>query len=83
MTHEIRNCEFTFKCPKLWDTLQPTPDPKIRLCDQCQRRVVFCRTAAELRRAIIDNECVAVNVPGPNGRQMFVGEPFQASYDEK
>lgn len=77
MTHQIRNCEFTFKCSKLWDTLQPTPDPKIRLCDQCQRRVVFCRTAAELKRAIIDNECVAVNVPGPNGRQIFVGEPFQ------
>lgn len=23
MSDEIRNCEFRFKCPKLWDELEP------------------------------------------------------------
>lgn len=81
MTHAIRTYEVTFKCPKLRDTLQPTCDPKIQLCDQYQHQVVFCQAAAELKRGIIDNECVAVDAPDLNGRKMFVGEPFQVSYE--
>jgi len=69
MDAEIRNCEFKFKCPKLWDELELTDDPNIRTCQECQRRVVFCRTASELKRAITDDECVAVKIPG-SGRSL-------------
>jgi hypothetical protein len=80
MNTEIRNCEFTFKCPKVWDALAPTPDPSIRFCGECQRQVVFCRTATELKRAIIDNECVAVDISSPRGPERTLGEPRQPPY---
>jgi len=81
MTKEIRNCEFTFKCPKVWDLLAPTPDARIRFCGECQRQVVFCRTATELKRAVIDNECVAVDIRGPNGPERTMGSPREPKYE--
>ena len=75
MTAEIRNCEFRFKCPKDWDSLLKTHDPKVRHCNECNRRVVYCKKASELQRAIIDNDCVAVEIKQPDDEvRVYVGE---------
>ena len=76
MTAEIRNCEFRFECPRSWDSLAETFDPRVRQCDQCNRRVLYCQTSTELRKAIIADECVAVEVRRPVEEvRMLVGEP--------
>lgn len=62
MTAEIRNCEFRFQCPKTWDALQPTEDLNIRFCKQCQRTVHYCHTPTQLHKAIVNNQCVAVEI---------------------
>ena len=80
MATEIRNCEFTFKRPNVWDSLTPTPAARIRFSGECQHQVVFCRTATELKRVIIDNECVAVDIPGPRGPERTLGDPRQTPY---
>lgn len=33
----IRGCEFSFKCPKLWDALQRTAFDGVRHCESCNR----------------------------------------------
>lgn len=60
MSDEVRNCEFSFKCPKTWDALEVTPVPTQRYCEECQQIVHYCKTANELQWAIVRNLCVAV-----------------------
>ncbi len=62
MSDEIRNCEFSFKCPKTWDALERTPLQAQRYCGECQQIVHYCKTANELQWAIVRNLCVAVEV---------------------
>jgi hypothetical protein len=62
MTEVIRNCEFRIKCPKSWDSLELTLNPRQRLCHECKRLVHHCRTPEELQMAIESDECVAINV---------------------
>lgn len=38
---EIRNCEFRFKCSKLWDSLDPTGDDKVRFCGQAIKHLLL------------------------------------------
>ncbi len=61
LSDEIRNCEFKFKCPKTWDSLEKTPIAAQRYCGECQRIVIHCRTATELEWAIVRNLCVAIS----------------------
>ena len=85
MTNVIRNCEFRFKCPKQWASLEATQNEKERFCSQCQRLVYHCKTPEELQLAINKNRCVAVQlvdyppVSYGIGRSetptMMVGEP--------
>ncbi len=76
MNAEIRNREFRFKCPRAWGSLRETLDHRVRHCNECDRRVIYCRTESELKRAIIYNECVAVEIVQPGGIvELFVGEP--------
>ena len=49
------------------------PDPRMRYCHECSRHVVLCRRDAELRVALAENECVAVDIPGPRGLVRTVG----------
>jgi len=42
--------------------LQKTRNEKIRFCNACERSVHYCKTPAELQRAIIKNYCVAVEL---------------------
>lgn len=33
--------DWEFKCPKVWDALQETVDPKVRFCGECRQSVYF------------------------------------------
>lgn len=56
----IRNCKFRFKCNQEWSKMTETEDPEIRHCDHCNESVHLCRTAQDLKQAIVDNWCVAI-----------------------
>ena len=79
-TKEIRNCEFRLRCPKTWDSLTHTDNPRIRHCKTCDRAVIYCRTPYELRDAILKDQCVAVEVIKGYGRKrqanLLVGDPL-------
>jgi hypothetical protein len=62
MSDVIRNCEFRFKCPQTWDSLETTAVAAQRFCKQCQTTVHYCWTPAQLEQAIVKNLCVAVRV---------------------
>jgi hypothetical protein len=91
LSDEIRNCEFRFKCPKTWDSLEKTPIAAQRYCGECQRIVIHCRTATELEWAIVRNLCVAIS-PVPSKKtcteipandqlsDMLVGYPIMPPY---
>ena len=93
MSDEIRNCEFRFKCPKSWDSLEKTPIAVQRYCGECQRIVIHCRTATELEWAIVRNLCVAIS-PVPSKKPsteipiddqilgMLVGDPIRPPYSK-
>ncbi len=59
-TAALRNCQFAFRCPKTWDTLQQTDAGDVRFCTDCEKNVHFCRTEGELAEAIRKNRCVAI-----------------------
>ena len=58
----IRGCEFKFKCKKTWDGLETLENyPKgIRYCSTCMRDVYLVTTDLELKKAVLDNQCVAI-----------------------
>lgn len=66
----IRNCKFAFKCTKKWEELVKTENKSIRFCGDCERDVHFCRTDAELTKAIKFNECIAIIDP-ESGEQLL------------
>jgi len=49
-----------FLCARRFEDLTPTPDPQVRLCDQCKRSVTYLRTPAELRGHVARGECTAL-----------------------
>ena len=57
----IENCEFAFKCPMLWKSLDATKDENIRFCGECKRNVFFCANGEELREHAGRGECVALD----------------------
>ena len=89
MTNQIRNCQFKFECPKIWDDLAETADERVRHCGECNRMVIFCRTAKQLKRAIVDNYCVAIEVRDSDGEvTQLLGDPvppeeFEDQYTER
>ncbi|CAJ1421728.1 unnamed protein product [Effrenium voratum] len=63
---DIENCaqDWEVLCPKLWENLKPTLDPKQRFCETCfshtGREIVhFCESAAELEAHTEQRRCVA------------------------
>lgn len=56
----IKNCEFTYKCPKRWGALIKTDRENIRYCTECDRGVYFCNTQKELADAVRDKRCAAM-----------------------
>ncbi len=77
---EIRNCKFSFKCPKEWASLKPTDQPDQRYCNECNQIVYFCKTGKQLMAAIKEDRCVAVAVGGASNADMVLGLP-ESIYD--
>jgi predicted amidophosphoribosyltransferase len=48
-----------FVCPRTWEGLQPTADPDIRHCAQCNQDVHLCRTDVEAFRHARAAHCIA------------------------
>ena len=69
----IRNCRFAFRCHQQWQSLEHSPNPDVRYCQECSRQVVLCRSNAELRAALQANECVAIENPVPRRMTHTVG----------
>jgi len=53
-------CEFKFKCPKVWDLLEPTQVDGVRHCPACDRDVHLAMTEEDLRTHASQGHCVAV-----------------------
>jgi hypothetical protein len=57
----IRNCHFSFKCPKRWDDLvDDKMESNSRLCPSCDKRVYICKTMQEVEGRALAGECVAI-----------------------
>ena len=79
--NEIRNCKFSFKCPRDWEGLTPTDNVQQRYCGEYNQIVHFCYTPDDLTKAIQADLCVAIaNTPANEGPFM-VGR-FAPQYGE-
>ena len=58
----ITNCEFKFKCPKKWDDLIITEDPKVRHCQQCDQSVTLCTSQKEFKKLTAKGNCIAIDL---------------------
>jgi hypothetical protein len=58
----IRNCKFRYKCKEQWqdlDQIDPSTD-HIRFCRVCQENVYLCENDQALRKALMNDHCVAL-----------------------
>lgn len=67
-------CKFTFKCPKVWNRLQPPAVEGVRHCSECDRDVYLVLTEEEFRRHGEAGHCVAVPVKGEESFGSYVGK---------
>jgi len=56
--YKVQDC-FEFICPERWDNLEPTDDPSIRSCSQCERNVYKATNKAKLLEFGKEGKCVA------------------------
>ncbi len=75
-------CAFRFKCPKVWDNLQPTHQDGIRHCPECDRDVHSALTEEEFRRHADEGQCVAVRVLQARGPEEDYKEVFMVGNAE-
>ena len=59
-------CQFAYKCPQVWQLLDPTDQEGIRYCGECQREVFLCSSEEELRAHAKQGHCVAVGFSAPD-----------------
>jgi hypothetical protein len=65
MNGEIQNCawQFDVQCPKLWDSLVPTDEEGVRVCDVCLKNVYRCNSDEEVAVHAKLGHCVAIDCP--------------------
>lgn len=68
---DIRNCTIKFKCSKTWESLAETKLPNVRYCEGCDRGVHYCENETELKKALDNDRCVAIDL-----KDIF-GAPYQ------
>jgi hypothetical protein len=56
----IRNCRIAFKCDQSWESLNKTSAASVRHCSKCSKDVVRCNNVRQLKKALLDNSCVAI-----------------------
>ena len=71
---------FAFECPRMWETLAPTDDPKVRHCADCQQRVYFEDSLAAVESRALAGQCVAIPASVADGTfqrltRAMVGRP--------
>lgn len=53
---------FRKRCTRRWESLDPTPDPAVRHCNDCSQTVHYCGTIAEARSHASFGDCIAVDL---------------------
>lgn len=71
-SYKVVDCEFEFKCPVQWRSLQKTPFSDIRFCSHCNQNVCKCRTDEQLKWVRDNRLCCAIESEGPNDRDTVV-----------
>lgn len=71
---------FAFECPRIWETLTPTADPKVRHCADCRQQVYFEDSPTAVESRALAGHCVAIPVPVVDKQfrsltQAMVGRP--------
>ena len=69
----IRNCTVAFKCRTRWQDLPDDGIESVRFCGECQKEVHLCTSEKDLREALLDNLCVAIEVR-PQKSEMILGQ---------
>ncbi|QEL13214.1 TIGR02996 domain-containing protein [Limnoglobus roseus] len=54
--------QFEFECPKRWEKLKFTANPKVRHCEGCREHVFYCDTIQVARAHALRGRCVAVDL---------------------
>ncbi len=54
--------KFQLECPKQWDKLQSTTEPKVRYCNECEQNVHYCETMSEAFECALSSQCVAIPI---------------------
>jgi hypothetical protein len=59
----IQDCppQFSFRCPKTWQSLESTDTEAIHFCPSCQKNVYWCKTPAEVQANGEKGRCIAVS----------------------
>ncbi|MBX7220015.1 MAG: hypothetical protein K1Y36_08715 [Blastocatellia bacterium] len=56
--NEIK-CTLALRCPKTWDELSATSEPKVRFCEHCSQNVYWAGNQQEVDRFAAKAKCVA------------------------
>lgn len=59
---------FAFECSRMWETLAPTDDPKVRHCADCQQSVHFEDSLAAVEYRALAGQCVAIPASLADGK---------------
>ncbi len=70
------SCEFTFRCPRQWETFGLTDQENVRHCSVCDRDVHLVTSEDEFRHQAQEGRCVALKVhaSGVDEWLRYVGE---------
>jgi hypothetical protein len=55
----LLGCEMEFECPRTWESMKPTADPRVRHCAACGKDVVLCESQQQLKLVAAARGCVA------------------------
>ena len=58
--YSIKNCEFAFKCPRVWERLDATDKEDVRHCTSCEKLVYLCVDDLTLACHVKAGHCVVV-----------------------
>ena len=75
----IKNCEFAFKCPRVWERLALTGKDDERHCTSCEKVVYLCVDDESLTQHVEAGHCVAVEDP-IHAEKLVVGRVDSGHY---
>jgi hypothetical protein len=63
---------FKFECPRTSDSLEPTKEPSVRHCEDCDKPVYLSRSVPEAEANSREARCVALAMPAPPRRGLVL-----------